>query len=178
MKKTLLAFLSFVSINSFAVVGDSGYISTVYFTNSTGEDIKLVSGNSVNNSGYSKFNCLYPIPKKYQDVPSPAFKTMIEPGSKGQSSLQYSLIPNGSTVAYAFDSSCDSVDNSEKNERLYLRSAADYSKLYINLGNMHQDFAKQQITYTTFLNVHAIYGNLVFSGLGIAPLHITALPLK
>lgn len=177
MKKILCALLAFGSISAFASVGDTGKITTVFFTNSSGEDVKLVSGNSFNGSGYSKFNCLYPVPKKYQDLPSPAFKTMMEPGSKQQNSLQYALIPAGSTIEYAFSSSCDVATDTEKSERFSIRSAQDYSKLYVNLGNMHQDINNGVIDYTKYISAHAIWGDVVSTG-DMAPFHVTVLPIQ
>lgn len=177
MKKILGCLLSCLSISAFAQVGDTGKITTVFFTNSSGEDVKLVSGNTTNDSGYSKFNCLYQIPKKYQDLPSPAFKTMMEPGSKQQNSLQYALIPAGSTVEYAFSSSCDVANDSEKSERFSIRSAQDYSKLYVNLGNMYQDINNGVIEYTKYISIHAIWGDVVSNG-DMAPFHVTVLPIN
>lgn len=176
MKKILASLLACLALNAYAEVGDSGKISTVYFTNSSGEDVRLLSGNPYNDSGYSKFNCLYPMPQKYQDVPSPPFKTMFEPGSKQQNSLQFAIIPAGATVEYAFSSSCDNGNDNEKSERLVIRSAQTYAKLYVNLGGMYQDITNGVLDYTKYISVHAIWGDIV-SHSSIAPFHITVLPV-
>lgn len=177
MQKIVLGLLSSMAVSAFAQVGDSGKISLVYFTNSSGEDVRLVAENPANNSGYRKFNCLYSIPKKYQQLPSPAFRTMMEPGSKQQGSLQYAIVPAGSTLAYAFNSSCDNADNIETAERFSLRSAQDYAKLYVSIGDMHQDVNNGVLDYTKYVSVHAIWGDVVAPAGGIAPFQVTVLPI-
>lgn len=177
MKKILTALLMCLSISALAEVGDTGVITTAYFTNSSGEDVKLVSANPYNDSGYSKFNCLYPMPKKYQDLPSPAFKTMIEPENKEQNSVQYALISAGATVEYAFSSSCDVANDDNKSERLAIRSARNYSKLYVSFGNMYQDIDNGVIDYTKYISAHVIWGNIVSHEV-IAPFHVTVLPIN
>lgn len=58
-----------------------------------------------------------------------------------------------------------------KNRNLFFRRLQDYSKLYVNLENMHQDAEHGVIDYTKYISIHAIMGYIV-SNEDMAPFHI------
>lgn len=171
MKRLLLSILAGISVNAFASVGDSGQIGIIYITNSSGEDVKLMSGNRFNGSGYTKFNCLYQVPKKNQDVPSPAFKTMYLPGTK--QTTQYAVIPSGSSAEFAFNSSCDDGEHLDGFE---IRSSDNYNKLYV-MGTLYQDINEGLFNYSNRINISSIGADVLTNG-HISPFQITVLPIN
>ena len=166
------------SLNSFALIGDSGKIGYVYISNSSNEDVILVAADVSDKSGFSGFKCLYQIPKEYQILPSPSFNTMMDPTTKGSTnSMQYAMIRKGSTVAYAFKSTCD--DGGDKSHRKYeviaIRSANNYQKFY-TAGRLYQDINNGVIGYNDLVRVSALTADVhSASGTGIRPLQITVL---
>ena len=182
MKKLLLpvaVLCMYVNINANNMnnenLNDTGVISIVYITNSSGVDNILSAENPSNDSGYQQFNCLYPAPAKLlpYGITSPRFGTKIIPGSKSQKTQQYVLVKSGVTIAYQFNSKCDSELDSE---RLSIRDAHNYS-LYVNLGNMYQDINNGVLNYTKFVGDAGIFGNIMSNSL-IKPFIITSLPKK
>lgn len=93
---------------------DGKDLGIIYITNSTPNDLYLRSANLSNKSGYSSFNCIYPIPKDKQIIPSPPFETI----HINQVDYQVALIKSGSSVMYAFNSRCDSKKNKMQQESL------------------------------------------------------------
>ena len=155
---------------------DTGVTSIVYVSNTSSVDNILTAQNPANNSDHHQFNCLYPAPKK--DLPygvlSPSFKTMYiqdQDGHDTEEIQQYAVIKNGTTVAYAFNSRCDSEQNSE---RLAVRNKKDYS-LYVSLGEMYQDINVGYLSYIKYVSVAALYGNIMTNS-PIRAFIITSIP--
>lgn len=114
---------------------------------------------------------MYQVPQAYQDLPSPSFKTLIEPNNKN--SRQYATIPKGTSVAFAFDSTCDNLENADAIE---IRSAADFSKLYIS-GTLNQNAQQGIYTYHDRIRISAFTSDVLGSGI-FAPFQFTVLPIK
>ena len=155
-------------------IKDSGKTAIVYITNSSKEPIRMIPYNQPNGSRYIHFNCLYPIPKKYQSgIPSPNFNTIVH----GKYSFQSSVIKRGETVVYAFNSQCDNQEDPLLNETFGFVSKNKFSRTLLVYGNMYEDSAIRALDYTKRLSPSkAIYGNVVASHVGYAPFHITILP--
>lgn len=120
MKKILCSLLACASISAFASVGDVVKLSPIYnskkassygfiyISNTSNQPVLLSSFNAPNSNGFSKFNCLIPIPKNDQHgINSPAFQTYMS--ASGNSSAAGSIIKKGQTISYAFDPDCNQL---------------------------------------------------------------------
>ena len=177
MKSLLLGLLTVIAANSFALVGDTGKIGVMYFSNTSNEDVILVASDRPNDSGFAKFKCLYQIPKEHQPLPSPSFHTMMDPTSENGASMQYALISKGTSVAYAFNSMCDDENDNTRSkfEIFSIRSKTNFNDVYI-AGKLHQDLNNGIIAYNDWIRVSALTANVHSASIGISPFQVTILP--
>lgn len=108
MKKLLTGLLAIISYNSFAQVGAGANLNSfINIVNNTESDMLAYSMNSSNNF---MFRCLIQVPKKYQEIKSPAFKNQMVKLSGDAFPVQTFVIEKNSSVQFQLNDVCDSDD--------------------------------------------------------------------